>query len=78
MRGYDALVLLDASRQGGQPGTLYVFEPGSESLEPIEDGEAINPHGMDPRTVLRFVKMVGGWPGKVVVIAWFPKAFTGG
>ena len=27
MRGYDALVLLDASRQGGEPGTLYVVEP---------------------------------------------------
>ena len=27
MRGYDALVLLDASRQGGEPGTLYVLEP---------------------------------------------------
>ena len=32
----------------------------------------IDPHGMDPRTVLRFVKMVGGWPGKVVVIACEP------
>jgi hydrogenase maturation protease len=27
---------------------------------------------MDPRTVLRFVKAVGGWPGKVVVIACEP------
>ena len=23
----------------------------------------INPHGMDPQTVLRFVKSVGAWPG---------------
>ena len=27
MRGYDALVLVDVSRQGGEPGTLYVMEP---------------------------------------------------
>ncbi len=27
----------------------------------------IDPHGMDPQTVLRFVKTTGGWPGKVVV-----------
>ena len=27
MRGYDALVLVDVSRQGGEPGTLYVIEP---------------------------------------------------
>jgi hydrogenase maturation protease len=72
MRGYDALVLIDASRQGGEPGTLYVFEPEPSSIEPIEDGQVVNPHGMDPRTVLRFVKMVGGWPGKVVVIACEP------
>ena len=29
----------------------------------IEDGEVINPHAMDPETVLRFVKTVGAWPG---------------
>ena len=74
MRGYDALVLIDASRQGGEPGTLYVFEPEPESVGAIEDGEMLNPHGMDPLTVLRFVKTVGGWPGKVVVIACEPAA----
>ena len=32
----------------------------------------INPHAMDPQTVLRFVKTVGAWPGKVVVVACEP------
>src|SRR6202790_2133345 len=60
MRGYDALVILDVSRQGGDPGTLYVIEPDESSVQgAIEDGEVINPHGMDPQTVLRFVKSVG-------------------
>ena len=73
MRGYDALVLVDVSRQGGEPGTLYVMEADPEALGgPIEDGEMIDPHGMDPQTVLRFVKAVGGWPGKVVVVACEP------
>jgi hydrogenase maturation protease len=72
MRGYDALVLLDVSRQGGDPGTLYVLEPDPAEIEPIEDGQVVNPHGMDPKTVLRFVKTVGGWPGKVVVVACEP------
>ncbi|HEX2468575.1 MAG TPA: hydrogenase maturation protease [Solirubrobacterales bacterium] len=72
MRGYDALVLVDVSRQGGEPGTLYVIEPDPDEIEPIEDGHVVNPHGMDPRTVLRFVKTVGGWPGKVVVVACEP------
>jgi hydrogenase maturation protease len=38
----------------------------------IEDGEMINPHAMDPQTVLRFVKTLGAWPGKVVIVACEP------
>ena len=74
MRGYDALVILDVSPQGGEPGTLYVMEPDEEAVPGgIEDGDVINPHAMDPQTVLRFVKSVGAWPGKVVVIACEPE-----
>jgi hydrogenase maturation protease len=73
MRGYDALILVDVSRQGGEPGTLYVMEADEDDVEAgIEDGQVINPHGMDPQTVLRFVKTVGAWPGKVVVVACEP------
>ncbi len=73
MRGYNALILVDISQQGGAPGTLYVMEPDEDSIEGgIDDGDVIDPHGMDPRTVLRFVKNVGGWPGQVVVVACEP------
>ena len=49
MRGYHALVLVDVSKQGEAPGTLYVMEPvrgGGRAA--IEDGEVIDPHAMDP------------------------------
>jgi hydrogenase maturation protease len=73
MRGYDELIVVDISRQGGEPGTLYVMEPSEEDVAAgIEDGEVLDPHGMDPQTVLRFVRTVGGWPGKVTVIACEP------
>jgi len=73
MRGYDGLILVDVSRQGGEPGTLYVMEADEADVEAgIEDGQVINPHAMDPQTVLRFVKSLGAWPGKVVVIACEP------
>jgi hydrogenase maturation protease len=73
MRGYDGLVILDVSQQGGEPGTLYVIEPDEASVEAgIEDGQVINPHAMDPQTVLRFVKSLGAWPGRVLVIACEP------
>ncbi|HEX2358829.1 MAG TPA: hydrogenase maturation protease [Solirubrobacterales bacterium] len=74
MRGYHGLILIDASRQGGEPGSLYVLEPDPDQIEAgIEDGEVLSPHGMDPQTVLRFVKAVHGWPGKVVVVACEPE-----
>ena len=73
MRGYDALLLLDATRQSGEPGTLYVMEPERAEFEgEIRDGESIDPHDMDPHTVLRFVTVTGGWPGRVLVIGCEP------
>jgi hydrogenase maturation protease len=75
MRGYDALIIVDVSRQGGAPGTLYVIEPDESEVEGgIADGTVINPHAMDPGTVLRFVKSLGAWPGRVLVIACEPAA----
>ena len=47
---------------------------GPRRVEPIGDGEVVSPHGMDPQTVLRFVKTAGGWPGRVLVIACEPGA----
>ena len=73
MRGYHGLVLIDVSRQGEAPGTLYVMEPDEGSIDgAIDDGAVINPHAMDPQTVLRFVKSIGAWPGRVIVIACEP------
>ncbi len=74
MRGYDALILIDISRQGEPPGTLYVMEADESDTDgQIEDGQMLDPHGMDPQTVLRFVKAVGGWPGRVFVVACEPE-----
>lgn len=73
MRGYDAVIFVDVSRQGGAPGTLYVMEADEAGVEAgIEDGQVLNPHAMDPQTVLRFVKTLGAWPGKVIVVACEP------
>ena len=74
MRGYSALVIVDVSKQGGEPGTLYVIDVEREDVpSEIEDGETIDPHSMDPMTMLRFVRAVGGWPGRVQVIACEPE-----
>jgi len=46
------------------------FYMGVKSLPRI--CERLIEHGMDPATVLRFVRAVGGWSGKVVIVACEP------
>ena len=60
-------MLIDITPPGGTPGTLYVMEADPDSVDiGIEDSDIIDPHDIDPQTVLRFVKSVNGWPGKVI------------
>ena len=74
MKGYDGLILVDASARGEKPGTLYVIEPKEEEVDGnLENGTIIDPHGSDPATVLRFVKSVGAWPAKVLIVACEPE-----
>ena len=74
MKGYDGLILLDASTRGEPPGTLYVIEPNEGDINPdLEQGGPIDPHGADPATVLRFVKSIGSWPAKVLIVACEPE-----
>jgi len=74
MKGYDGLILLDASARGEPPGTLYVIEPNESDINPdLEQGGPIDPHGADPATVLRFVKSIGSWPAKVLIVACEPE-----
>ncbi|MEO7960801.1 MAG: hypothetical protein ABIR19_04590, partial [Ginsengibacter sp.] len=54
---------------------LYVIEPEETSIETnLEDGGPIDPHGSDPATILRFVKGIGAWPGKVLIVACEPES----
>lgn len=74
MRGYDALILLDASARGEKPGTLYLIEPNEKEVDGnLENGIIIDPHGSDPATVLKFVKSIGSWPAKVLIVACEPE-----
>jgi hydrogenase maturation protease len=60
--------------RGEKPGTLYVIEADENEIDPdLEQGSPIDPHGADPATVLRFVKSIGSWPAKVVIVACEPE-----
>jgi hydrogenase maturation protease len=75
MKGYDGLIFIDASARGGTPGTIYLIEPNEDDFSAdLEKGGPINPHDADPATVLRFVKSIGAWPGKVSIVACEPQS----
>jgi hydrogenase maturation protease len=60
-------VLVDAIPRGGEPGTLYLVEAEVDSAE-----ASVEPHGMDPATVLRLVQALGGKPPRVLVVGCEP------
>ena len=55
--GYDLAILIDATRRGGAPGTLYLIEPDTEDWSQEETTDA---HGMVPHQAIQFARGVGG------------------
>jgi hydrogenase maturation protease len=58
--GYDAVILVDATARGQQPGTLCVLEPDLEPLAPDQTEPVVEGHSLTPASVLRWVKALGG------------------
>jgi hydrogenase maturation protease len=76
--GYDLAILIDAMPRGGQPGTLYTFEPDLNDLGQSDAGESlIDGHSMDPVKVLRLARGMGGLSGRVLVVGCEPADLGG-
>lgn len=75
LEGYDAAILVDATRQGGDPGTIYVIEPDVDAIE-TENGLAeagiVDAHGMDPASVLALLRSIGGHVDRLLVVGCEP------
>jgi hydrogenase maturation protease len=66
--GYDALVLIDAMPLGEPPGTVAVFEPDVESIDPT----SVDAHSMSPAVVLGLLAGLGGTVPRVLVVGCQP------
>jgi len=69
LESYDLVILVDAHARGGEPGTVYLMEP-----DPGE-GDAparLETHGMNPVSVLRVVKSMGGPANRVLLVGCEP------
>jgi hydrogenase maturation protease len=54
--GYETVILLDATPQGGDPGAVYVIEPLLDEAPAHEANTSWDPHRLDTLELLRRVK----------------------
>lgn len=77
--GYEMVILVDAVRRGGDPGTLYVIEPEiSESTDQYAPKRhdpvalALDAHHIDPVNVLELVSAMGGALERILLVGCEP------
>ncbi len=70
---YKLVILVDACARGGEPGTVYLIEPDPVEAEPLAGGPlALDPHGMNPVSVLRVVRSMGGPRSRILIVGCEP------
>jgi hydrogenase maturation protease len=78
--GYDTTILIDASRRGGEPGTVYIMEAGAGPHQgsAAPGGQVLDAHGMQPDVVLAMLGMLGADPGRVLIVGCEPASSAEG
>ena len=71
----DKLIIIDAARAGGEPGTVYRLLPRDLSEE---TGGAISAHELGVEQSLRLLSLTGNEPGEIVIIGIEPKEIDWG
>ena len=74
MDPYEAVVFVDATPRGGEPGTVYLIE----AEVPGEGEVAIDTHGMDPVKVIRLARALGAEMPRTLVVGCEPKVVLTG
>jgi hydrogenase maturation protease len=73
---WDTVILVDALSRGDAPGTLYTLEPDMKLLQDPQSAQTIlNPHGMDPVSVLRLASSMGEVAANIYVVGCEPEDF---
>jgi hydrogenase maturation protease len=71
--GYDTTILIDACPRGEPGGTLYVIEPDLDNLDAANgEQEAVDAHAMNPVSVLRMAKSMGGELKRILLVGCEP------
>lgn len=72
MGSYDVVVIVDAVDLGGEPGSLYLIEPG-ESDAPRG---TVDPHGISLSDIISLASRLGYRPRKLVIVGCQPKSLS--
>ncbi len=65
----DKLIIIDAARAGGEPGTIYRFHPQDLSEE---SNQIISAHELGVEQNLRLMSLMGNEPAEIVIIGIEP------
>ncbi|MEP6662671.1 MAG: hydrogenase maturation protease [Verrucomicrobiota bacterium] len=68
---YDATILIDATSRGEKPGTVFLIEPDLSRLNELETS-TVDPHSMNPVTVLQLAQSLGTISGKLFLVGCEP------
>jgi len=72
--GYDVTILVDATSQGGAPGSLYTIEIDPNAPGAVDDQRiGVATHGMNPMRVIQMAKTMGGCPGRILLVGCEPE-----
>ena len=71
----DKLIIIDAAKCGGEPGTIYRFHPGDLSSEAER---TISAHELGVAQSLKLMSLMGSEPKEIVIIGVEPKEIDWG
>lgn len=69
---HDLVILVDACPRGETPGTVYVIEPDMNAEKIQDQASQVDPHDMNPLSVLRTVQTMGGPSSPVLIVGCEP------
>jgi hydrogenase maturation protease len=68
---WQAVVMVDAVKRGGTPGTLYLMQPSDTATVP----PGVDPHAVDPMRVLSTAKSIGQVNAELYILGCEPRDF---
>lgn len=70
LEDWKAVILVDAIKRDGASGSLYLLEPCETA---VPEGASLDPHSMDPASVLATARSLGGCRAPVYIVGCEPQ-----